>query len=238
MNNPRIIVSLDFPDRKSAIRCVQRLSPGYCRLKVGKELFTSSGPALVKELVGDGFDIFLDLKYHDVLSTVAKACSAAAKLGVWMLSVHASGGASMLKAAREAINQESHQPLLIGVSVLTGMSADDLSEVGVQSSPAGQVRLLASLCKQSALDGVVCSAQEAPALKQEFGSEFILVTPGIRPSGRNKDDQKRVMSPAEAMAAGSDYLVIGRPVTRAKDPLQALLDIQAEISDAVKKCEA
>lgn len=235
MNSPRIIVPLDFPDRDSALQCVQQLSPEYCRLKVGKELFTSSGPALVEELVGRGFDIFLDLKFHDIPNTVAKACSAAASLGVWMLNVHASGGKAMLAAAREAIGKESHQPLLIGVTVLTSMSSEDLSEVGIQSSPVEQVTRLAGLCKQAALDGIVCSAQEASALRLEFGSEFMLVTPGIRPAGANKGDQKRVMSPAEAIAAGSDYLVIGRPITQAEDPLQALLAIQTEINDAVEK---
>ena len=233
MSNPRIVVPLDFAESKSALDLCARLSPELCRLKIGKELFTASGPALVEALQKQGYDIFLDLKYHDIPNTVAKACAAAASLGVWMVNVHASGGITMLNAAREAIDQSSHQPLLIAVTVLTSMSQGDMASVGINRSVVEQVSHLAGLTKEAGLDGVVCSAQEAPQLKQEFGNDFCLVTPGIRPATANQDDQKRIMTPAEAISAGSHYLVIGRPITQAPDPLAALEAIQSEINTSI-----
>ena len=230
MSNSRVIVSLDFPDAKQALDLCQKLEPESCKLKIGKELFTREGPALVDQLINSNFDIFLDLKYHDIPNTVASACRAAADLGVWMLNVHASGGRAMLEAAREAIDKSSNSPLLIAVTVLTSMSANDLSELDISGSVEDHVLLLANLARSSGVDGVVCSAREANRLSAELGKEFCLVTPGIRPVDSNSDDQKRVMTPVEAINAGSHYLVIGRPITRAGDPLAVLNAINADIA--------
>ncbi|MHB1085649.1 MAG: orotidine-5'-phosphate decarboxylase [Thiobacillus sp.] len=232
MNSTKIIVALDFADAASALALVERLDPGLCRLKVGKELFTVAGPELVRVLVARGFDVFLDLKFHDIPNTVAAACRAAAGLEVWMLNVHASGGRRMMMAAQEALADLSLRPLLIAVTVLTSMSAEDLSEVGVTDAPADQVLRLARLAKQCKLDGVVCSAQEASMLRADLGADFRLVTPGIRPAGAEIGDQRRVMTPAEALRAGSTDLVIGRPITAAADPLAALKQIQSEIQNS------
>jgi orotidine-5'-phosphate decarboxylase len=230
VNNSRVIVSLDFPDGKQALDLCQKLDPSSCKLKIGKELFTREGPALVEKLIASDFDIFLDLKYHDIPNTVASACRAAADLGVWMLNVHASGGRVMMEAASEALDKTTHKPLLIAVTVLTSMSQEDLSELGITNSVEEQVIMLANLAKLSGLNGVVCSAKEASRLKADLGEEFCLVTPGIRPTNSNSDDQKRIMTPAEAIDAGSHYLVIGRPITKADDPLAALESINASIS--------
>ena len=231
MNPTKIIVALDFADAASALVLVERLDPALCRLKVGKELFTSAGPDFVRMLVARGYDVFLDLKFHDIPNTVAAACRAAAALGVWMLNVHASGGSRMMTAAREALGNES-RPLLIAVTVLTSMSADDLSEVGVAAAPADQVLRLARLTQQCKLDGVVCSAQEASMLRADLGANFRLVTPGIRPAGAEVGDQRRVMTPPQALSAGATDLVIGRPITAAIDPLVALQQIQFDIQKA------
>lgn len=233
MNNPRVIVALDFPDVVTARQHIRALEPGLCRVKVGMELFTGGGPALVEALVADGFDVFLDLKFHDIPTTVAKACMVAARLGVWMLNVHAGGGRQMLLAAREAIARESNQPLLIGVTVLTSQASADLADVGIQAGVADQVARLAGLCKSAGLDGVVCSAQEAGGLQAALGREFILIAPGIRPAGSACHDQKRTMTPAEAILAGSHYLVIGRPIFQAPDPLQMLQQLNREIDAAL-----
>lgn len=220
--DPRIIVALDFPDAGSALELVQRLTPQLCRLKVGKELFTRAGPALVGRLITAGFDVFLDLKYFDIPNTVAAACAAAADLGVWMVNVHASGGRRMMQAARERLEKFPRRPLLIGVTVLTSMGQEDLVEIGLTGTPEENVQRLAFLAKDSGLDGVVCSPREALGLKGALGRKFLLVTPGVRPVSAAADDQRRVMTPAQAVAAGSDYLVIGRPITAAADPLLAL----------------
>ncbi len=229
-DNPRVIVALDYPDARPALELAARLDPAACRLKVGKELFTAAGPQLVRELVGKGFGVFLDLKFHDIPNTTAAACSAAAELGVWMVNVHASGGRKMMEAAREAVDKSAHKPLLIGVTVLTSMDEAGLREIGVAASPREQVLHLASLAQQSGLDGVVCSAQEAADLRARFGAGFALVTPGIRPAGADVGDQSRIMTPGNAIRAGSDYLVIGRPITQAADPLRALQEINQEIA--------
>ena len=229
MNKTKIIVALDFADSASALALVARLDPALCRLKVGKELFTAAGPDLVRALVARGFEVFLDLKFHDIPNTVAAACRTAAGLGVWMMNVHASGGRRMLTAAHEALADLPSRPLLIAVTVLTSMSAEDLSEVGVAGAPADQVRRLARLTAQCGLDGVVCSAQEAAMLRAELGEGVLLVTPGIRPAGGDAGDQRRVMTPAEALRAGATDLVIGRPITAAPDPLAALKQIQSEM---------
>ncbi|MCD6704893.1 MAG: orotidine-5'-phosphate decarboxylase [Thiobacillus sp.] len=227
----KIIVALDFSDADSALALVARLDPALCRLKVGKELFTVAGPDLVRTLVARGFEVFLDLKFHDIPNTVAAACRVAASLGVWMMNVHASGGRRMMEAAREALADLPHPPLLIAVTVLTSMSAEDLGEVGISAAPADQVLRLARLTHACKLDGIVCSAQEAAMLRAELGAGFRLVTPGIRPAGAEVGDQRRVMTPAEALRAGATDLVIGRPVTAAADPLAALKQIQSDIQN-------
>lgn len=227
----KIIVALDFPEAVSALALAQRLDPALCRVKVGKELFTVAGPELVRALVVRGFEVFLDLKFHDIPNTVAAACRAAAGLGVWMVNVHASGGRRMMDAARAALVDLPQRPLLIAVTVLTSISAEDLGEVGVNDAPAAQVLRLARLAQSCGLDGVVCSAQEAALLRAELGGEFRLVTPGIRPAGSEAGDQRRVMTPAQALRAGATDLVIGRPITGAPDPLAALKQIQSEIQE-------
>ncbi len=232
MSHSRIIVPLDFNTVEQALEFVEKLQPDLCRLKVGKELFTKAGPVLVEKLIKKGFDIFLDLKFHDIPTTVAKACAVAADLGVWMVNVHASGGSEMMSHAREEIEKKSHHPLLIGVTILTSMNQEALTELGIQCSVEEQVMRLARLTSNAGLDGVVCSAHEVKMLRDNLGKEFKLVTPGIRPAGSNKDDQKRVMTPAQAINAGSDYLVIGRPITQAAEPGQVLKDISEEISAA------
>lgn len=219
------------------MQLVDQLEPSLCRLKVGKELFTRCGPALVKKLVDKGFDVFLDLKYHDIPNTVAHACAAAADLGVWMLNVHALGGEKMMVAARQALS-ENDSPLLIAVTWLTSSGQPELDALGINATPLQMVSRLALMTKNSGLDGIVCSAQEAPYIRQELGgslgSEFLLVTPGIRPaaaqfSGASKDDQCRVATPAQAIKDGASYLVIGRPVTQADDPCRILRTIISDI---------
>ena len=227
----KIIVALDFPDAVSAMALAERLDPALCRLKVGKELFTVAGPELVRALMARGFEVFLDLKFHDIPHTVAAACRAAAGLGVWMVNVHASGGRRMMTAAQEAIADVPNRPLLIAVTVLTSMGAEDLAEVGVERAPVDQVLRLARLAQDCKLDGVVCSAQEASMLRAELGAAFRLVTPGIRPAGAAVGDQRRVMTPRQAIQAGSTDLVIGRPITAAPDPLAALRQIETELTN-------
>lgn len=229
-NNPKIIVALDFASGNAALELVDKLDPQKCRLKVGKELFTRSGPQLVQTLQGRGFDVFLDLKFHDIPNTTSAAVAAAADLGVWMVNVHASGGEKMMTACRERLEPFGvGRPLLIAVTVLTSMNSNDLAGIGVFDSPETQVSRLATLTKNCGLDGVVCSAREASKLKAEQGSDFQLITPGIRPRTADKGDQERVMTPIEALKAGSDYLVIGRPITQAADPLAALEAICSEV---------
>jgi orotidine-5'-phosphate decarboxylase len=230
MKDPRIIVALDFSDQQQAIEFARKVTPDQCRLKVGKELFTSAGPALVEELVGCGYDIFLDLKFHDIPNTVRQASSAAAKLGVWMLNVHALGGASMMQAAREGIEIVAKRPFLVAVTVLTSMSASDLENLGIAKPLPEVVDDLARSAISNGLDGVVCSAREAPALRASIGESALLVTPGIRPDWASADDQQRIATPQQALAGGSSYLVIGRPITRHKDPAQALEMISTSIS--------
>ena len=231
LNDPKIIVALDFPSQNPALALADRLDPAKCRLKVGKELFTRSGPDLVKALQSRGFDIFLDLKFHDIPNTTSAAVVAAAELGVWMVNVHASGGEKMMVACRERLDAFGNdRPLLIAVTVLTSMSDEDLAGIGITGSAEAHVSRLATLTKNSGLDGVVCSAQEAPRLKAEQGSDFQLITPGIRPLTADKGDQQRIMTPVDALKAGSDYLVIGRPITQAPDPLAALEAIHAEVA--------
>lgn len=229
MSDPKVIVALDYASVAEASALVARLEPNSCRLKVGKELFTAAGPAFVEQLVGAGFGVFLDLKFHDIPNTVAAACRAAANLGVWMLNVHALGGRAMMSAAREAVAAGPHRPKLIAVTVLTSMGASDLAEVGVAGSPAEAVTRLARLTRDCGLDGVVCSAREAAALRAACGDDFLLVTPGIRPASAAVGDQVRIATPGDAIKNGASYLVIGRPITQAPDPLRALEQINTEI---------
>ena len=231
MSDPKIIVALDYPDARAALDLVSRLDPALCRLKVGKELFTAAGPDVVEQLMQRGFEVFLDLKFHDIPNTTAQACKAAAALGVWMVNVHALGGKRMMEAASDAVARAAHRPKLIAVTVLTSMAQEDLAGIGITATPAEMVLRLAALAQDSGLDGVVCSAQEAALLRQHCGKDFCLVTPGIRPADAAADDQSRIMTPRAALQNGSSYLVIGRPVTRAADPLSALQNISREIGE-------
>lgn len=226
-----VLVALDYDNRDKALAFVDRIDPRDCRLKVGKEMFTLFGPQFVRDLQQRGFDIFLDLKFHDIPNTTAHAVKAAADLGVWMVNVHASGGTRMMTAAKEALaNFGNDAPLLIAVTVLTSMEASDLRDLGITCSPAEHTERLARLTQQCGLDGVVCSAQEAAHFKQALGAAFKLVTPGIRPAGSDAGDQRRIMTPEQALAAGVDYMVIGRPVTQSADPAQMLKAINVSLS--------
>ncbi|MGY2572881.1 orotidine-5'-phosphate decarboxylase [Vibrio sp. C8] len=231
MNDQKVIVALDYDNQADALAFVSRIDPTSCRLKVGKEMFTLFGPDFVRELHKRGFSVFLDLKFHDIPNTCSKAVKAAAELGVWMVNVHASGGERMMAASREILEPYGKdRPLLIGVTVLTSMEQSDLAGIGLDVKPQEQVMRLASLTKNAGLDGVVCSAQESQMLKQSLGKEFKLVTPGIRPAGADVGDQRRIMTPYEAVQAGSDYLVIGRPITQASDPAAVLAEINASLA--------
>jgi orotidine-5'-phosphate decarboxylase len=230
MLDQKVIVALDYDNQADALAFVDRIDPSSCRLKVGKEMFTLFGPDFVKELHKRGFSVFLDLKFHDIPNTCSKAVRAAAELGVWMVNVHASGGERMMAASRDILEPYGKdRPLLIGVTVLTSMEQSDLAGIGLDVVPQEQVIRLAALTKNSGLDGVVCSAQEATMLKKELGKEFKLVTPGIRPTGSAVGDQKRIMTPSDAIYAGSDYLVIGRPITQAENPAQVLTAINQDL---------
>ena len=231
----RVIVALDFSHPARALALMDRLDPGECALKVGKEMFVVAGPEPVRWMVERGFRVFLDLKFHDIPNTAAQACAAATRLGVWMLNVHAAGGAAMLEAAREAVARTAAElgrprPLLIAVTVLTSLADADLEAIGMAGPTAAAAQRLALLAQRAGLDGVVCSAREARELRQACGADFRLVTPGIRPAGSARDDQARIITPEAAIAAGADYLVIGRPITQADDPLAALAAINASIA--------
>jgi orotidine-5'-phosphate decarboxylase len=233
LNESRIIVSLDYPDIASALDLTRQLDPARCRVKVGKELYTRCGPVVIENLLDQGFQVFLDLKFHDIPNTVSAACKAAAELGVWMINIHACGGRKMIHAARDAIDSSANKPLLICVTVLTSLSDIDLKEIGMESAPEEQVLRLAQLSEDAGADGVVCSAKEASLLRKKFIDNFLLITPGIRPAGSSQDDQSRVLTPKQAIIAGSDYLVIGRPITQASDPLKALEAIEEEVKEAM-----
>lgn len=235
--DPKVIVALDFADPMHALALADRLDPRACSLKVGKEMFVVAGPEPVRWMVQRGFNVFLDLKFHDIPNTVAQACSAATRLGVWMLNVHAAGGRAMLSAARESVDKaaaerDARPPLLIAVTVLTSLADADLQEQGVGDGAAAQAVRLARMAADCRLDGVVCSAVEAQAMREALGTGFRLVTPGIRPAGSASDDQARIITPEDAIANGADYLVVGRPVTRAVDPVAALAAINASIGNA------
>ena len=224
-----IIVALDAKSQYDALAIADQLDPSLCRVKVGKELFTHEGPSVVKALHNQGFEVFLDLKFHDIPNTTAQAVCAAADLGVWMVNVHASGGRKMMETCVERLKTGNYQTQLIAVTVLTSMGREDLRDLGLDIEPFEQVKRLAKLTQDSGLDGVVCSAQEAKMLRQDLGQNFALVTPGIRPEGSNADDQKRIVTPKQAMLDGSTHLVIGRPITQSENPSQMLKDILATL---------
>jgi orotidine-5'-phosphate decarboxylase len=229
---PRIVIALDYPDPDQALAFARSLDPRHCRLKVGLELYTAAGPPVVRALVAQGFDVFLDLKYHDIPNTVAQACAQAAQLGVWMLNVHALGGAAMMKAAQQAIGAVTRPPILIGVTILTSHADEDLEGIGLGAGAEGHVLRLAALARGAGLQGVVCSPREVTPLRAQFGDDLVLVTPGIRPASADADDQRRTLTPREALVLGSDFLVIGRPITRAPDPKAALRAVRQEIGEA------
>ncbi|QOJ22455.1 MAG: orotidine-5'-phosphate decarboxylase [Gammaproteobacteria bacterium] len=229
MHDPRIIVALDFSSAEHALQLSRKLKPDLCRLKVGKELFTAAGPQLIEKLMAMNFEVFLDLKFHDIPNTAASACRAAANLGVWMVNVHALGGRKMLAAVRDAIPHGSTK--LIAVTLLTSMDQNDIADIGLQGEPEQIVTRLAKLTKDCGLDGVVCSALEAVNLRQQFGADFCLVTPGIRPADSQANDQKRITTPQQAVRNGASYLVIGRPITQASDPLLMCQRLNAAIAD-------
>jgi len=225
-----IIVALDFPNADAALALAAQLDPAQCRVKVGKELFTRCGPSIVEALQAKGFDVFLDLKFHDIPNTTAMAVKAAAEMGVWMVNVHCSGGLRMMAACRNELDKlNGAKPLLIGVTVLTSMEREDLSGIGLDVEPQTQVLRLAGLAQEAGMDGLVCSAQEACVLKVAH-PQLQLVTPGIRPAGSAEDDQRRILTPSQALQAGSDYLVIGRPISQAANPQQALAAVLAELA--------
>ena len=227
----KIIVALDFDSSSRALNFVDNLDPKLCRLKIGKELFTAAGPNLVEAMIEKEFDVFLDLKFHDIPNTVASAVQVAADLGVWMLNVHISGGSTMMQSAKDAIlSHRDRKPILIGVTVLTSMSSTELSEIGIDNNLKDHVVKLAKLAYQSGLDGVVCSAEEAKLLRNSMPADFILVTPGIRREQDAAGDQKRVITPSQAIRNGSDYLVVGRPITQAASPSAALAAFNSEIA--------
>jgi orotidine-5'-phosphate decarboxylase len=231
LDSKRIIVALDVPDAEAALALAGRLDPELCRVKVGKELFVAAGPAVVTRLQERGFEVFLDLKFHDIPNTVAGACRAAARLGVWMMNVHASGGEAMMRAAREAIAVVARRPLLIGVTLLTSLADADLERIGFSGSAEENVVRLARLTRASGLDGVVCSAQEAPAVRRATGADFVLVTPGIRLPESGRGDQARVVTPGEAVRLGANYLVIGRSITHSRDPAATLESIRKSLEE-------
>ncbi|MBB1271646.1 orotidine-5'-phosphate decarboxylase [Psychromonas sp. SR45-3] len=230
LTDPKVVIALDYDNKQQALAFIEQLDPSTCRLKIGKEMFTHFGPEFVKLVVAKGFDVFLDLKFHDIPNTVAKAVKAAAELGVWMVNVHASGGRRMMEAAKAILEPYGDKaPLLIAVTVLTSMDQNDLTELGIDLTPAEQVKRLATLTKSSGLDGVVCSSHEAQELKALLGESFKLITPGIRPAGSDAGDQRRIKTPKQALESGSDYLVIGRPITQAEDPVAVLNEINASL---------
>jgi len=230
LTDPKVVIALDYDNKQQALAFIEQLDPSTCRLKIGKEMFTHFGPEFVKLVVAKGFDVFLDLKFHDIPNTVAKAVKAAADLGVWMVNVHASGGRRMMEAAKAILEPYGDKaPLLIAVTVLTSMDQSDLAELGIELTPAEQVKRLALLTKSAGLDGVVCSSHEAEELKALLGKSFKLITPGIRPAGSEAGDQRRIKTPKQAIESGSDYLVIGRPITKAQDPVAVLNEINASL---------
>lgn len=233
LNDPKVIVALDYNNEKDALNFVDRVDSTLCNLKVGKELFTIAGPQFVTKLVNKGFRVFLDLKFHDIPHTVQKACEAAASLGVWIADVHVSGGREMMESTVKALSSNNSAPKIIGVTVLTSMNDKTLNELGVNVSTKEQVKRLASLAYDCGLDGVVASANESAMIKEITAKDFLVVTPGIRPKGADIGDQSRIMTPYDAIKAQSDYLVIGRPITKALDPIESLKSIQAEIDSAL-----
>lgn len=230
-HHSKIIIALDFDNRKDVFNLLDKVDPEYCAIKIGLELFTLYGLQFVNEIIRLKYKIFLDLKLHDIPTTVSRTCCALGDIGLWMLNVHASGGLEMMTAASSALSQFQSPPLLIAVTVLTSMSKESISTLGIKNSLQQQVLCLAQLAKQAKLDGVVCSPQESAMIKSNCGSEFLTITPGIRFDNHNVDDQVRIETPESAIAAGSDYLVIGRPITRAVDPEKVISEIMLRINN-------
>ena len=230
MSDPRVIVALDFADQRAVLNLVDQLDSAGCKLKVGFELFVSQGPGIVTELAQRGFDVFLDLKFHDIPNTVARACLTAARLDVWMVNVHACGGRHMLEAARQAVDRSTgRKPKLVAVTLLTSLDDDAVKQLGFKQTAEQTSIQLAQLALDTGMDGIVCSAQELRVLRPHFEDDLLYVTPGIRPGHSQTDDQKRVMSSGDAIRAGSDYLVIGRPITQANEPMAVLEIIKQEL---------
>ena len=233
MDVPKIFVAIDHSNPNVASYLINQLKPELCGIKIGKELFTSAGPKFVQKVVDLGFMVFLDLKFHDIPNTVAQACFTAAKLGVFMLNVHIAGGSAMIEAARDKLDTLTRPPKLIGVTVLTSLNDQDLTNLGFHLTTQALVEKWTNLGQQAGLDGIVCSAMEVKHLREKFQHPFLFITPGIRPQAKTHDDQKRVMTPVAAIEAGSDYLVIGRPITQAKDPMAVLESIQNDLSISI-----
>tara|TARA_A100001011_G_scaffold393622_1_gene483901 strand:- start:891 stop:1622 length:732 start_codon:yes stop_codon:yes gene_type:complete len=233
----QIIVALDFKDKKEAISMAKLFTPKLCKIKVGLELFVSCGPSIIKELNSLGYKIFLDLKFHDITNTVLKSCAAASDLGVWMLNVHSSGGKSMMANSKIHLLNKNFTTLLLGVTILTSLDENDIKEIGYNTDINSQVLKMATLCKESGLDGVVCSAEEVKSIKSKFPEKFICVCPGIRIDGEKNDDQKRIITPAMAAKNGADYIVIGRPIIESENPLESLIKIKKEFDNGLKNNE-
>ena len=224
----QIIVALDM-DQKSALELANKIDPQDCKVKVGSQLFTESGPKVIKELKNLGFEIFLDLKFHDIPNTVRKAVEIAIEMGVWMLNVHSLGGKEMLKAAYEAKETASIKPILIGVTMLTSLDNKSIKQVGLQMNIEDQVLLLTNLCKEEGLDGVVCSPNELVLLRENVNKDFLLVTPGIRSPKTENHDQKRISTVTEAIKRGANYVVIGREITTDVDPNKKIKKILEKV---------
>lgn len=228
----KLIVALDFSEKKNALDLVAKLDPRHCALKVGSQMFTLFGTDFVRSLIQLGFKVFLDLKFHDIPNTVAQACRACADLGVWMINVHASGGLAMMQAAKKALEPyKQHKPLLIAVTVLTSMSSDELPEIGLTTTLESQVSRLAQLAYQAGLDGVVCSAFEVAMIKENCSRNFLTITPGLRLPGDDNHDQSRIMTPSEALKLGSDFLVLGRSISQVPDPQKVLARLLQEMNN-------
>ncbi len=226
----KIIIALDFSDSSAAWKLIDQLDSKKCRLKVGKEMFTLLGPSFVEKIISKGFDVFLDLKFHDIPNTVSKASAICADLGVWMINIHCAGGKAMMERTMELLENRAYRPLVTGVTVLTSLDSSQILEVGISTSIEDHVSKLAKLAESCGLDGIVCSPYEVSRIREERKSSFLLVTPGIRPKFFDKNDQSRIMTPEKAILAGADYLVIGRPITQSKNPSKALEDLYLEIN--------
>ena len=233
----RIIVALDYNNKKDAVSMAKILRPSLCKIKIGLELFVTCGPSIIEEIHSLGYKIFLDLKFHDITNTVVNSCKVAARMGVWMINVHSSGGKKMMLSSKKKLLDENYNTLVLGVTILTSMQKEDINEIGFTSDIETQVLNMASLCKDSNLDGVVCSAQEAKLIKSNFPENFLCVCPGIRSEHEQINDQKRVMTASMAAKNCADYIVVGRPIIRSNNPLESLIKIKEEFDNGLKSYE-